>query len=327
MRVRALSQRRVGFTLIELLVVIAIIAVLVALLLPAVQQAREAARRSQCKNNLKQIGLALHNYHETFNVLPYASSAPGSYGTNALIKNTTGWVCLLPNLDHSGLYNQVNMNAAMGLWNNSGGTLAGGGVPASNGLVAGTKVPVFLCPSDPGPQTFTWSGNYGCQTGVPSYKSSYGFSVANAGDPGLGGEWTNENRTTRCAFGMFSNLNFRDITDGLSNTVLISETTLDVQDGVTAMWACSGHVGQGVQFANPPNITINNWYCCSWATPPNANFKPNALGEWGSPGSTHSGGLNVLLGDGAIRFVSQNINVATRQNLAYIADNQNVGEF
>src|SRR4029077_8297303 len=123
MRVRALMQRRIGFTLIELLVVIAIIAVLVALLLPAVQQAREAARRSTCKNNLKQIGLALHNYHETFNVLPYASSAPGSYGTNMLIKDTTGWVGPLPTLDQSILHNQVSATAAMGLWNNSGGTL------------------------------------------------------------------------------------------------------------------------------------------------------------------------------------------------------------
>ena len=323
-----LSSRRVGFTLIELLVVIAIIAVLVALLLPAVQQAREAARRSQCKNNLKQIGLALHNYHDQFNTFPYASSVPGSYGTAALIKNNTGWMMLLPNLDQSALYNSVNFNAATGAWNNSGGTLAGGGVPAVNAAAAGTKIQMLLCPSDNGPQTFTYNGSYGCAAGVPSYKSSYGFSVSIGSDPSPGQEWNNEIRSTRCAFGLFSNMNLRDISDGSSNTVLISETTLDVQDGVTAMWACSGHVGQGVQFANPPSATtINNWYCCTWTTPVNGSFRPGALGEWGSPGSTHPGGLNVLMGDGAVRFVSQNINTVTRQRLGYIQDNQILGEF
>src|SRR5262245_19366070 len=89
--------RRLGFTLIELLVVIAIIAVLVAMLLPAVQQAREAARRSQCKNNLKQIGLALHNYHEQFNILPFAAAAAAYESPN--VKNATGWTQILPNLD------------------------------------------------------------------------------------------------------------------------------------------------------------------------------------------------------------------------------------
>src|SRR5229473_2794748 len=117
----AAARRRIGFTLIELLVVIAIIAVLVALLLPAVQQAREAARRSQCKNNLKQIGIALHNYHDTMNVFPPAliSSGRCSPTTNAVecalyrpVLNTTGFVLLLPYLDQGPMYNAYNFNVA-----------------------------------------------------------------------------------------------------------------------------------------------------------------------------------------------------------------------
>src|SRR5512135_2886366 len=118
---RDLFQRRLrrhGFTLIELLVVIAIIAVLVALLLPAVQQAREAARRSQCKNNLKQIGLALHNYHDIANRFPAAIIGSGRAnaqtapprGVGPTVVNTTGWVAMLPQLDQAPLYNNYNFS-------------------------------------------------------------------------------------------------------------------------------------------------------------------------------------------------------------------------
>ncbi len=320
--------RRLGFTLIELLVVIAIIAVLVALLLPAVQQAREAARRSQCKNNLKQIGLALHNYHDQFNVLPYAAAA-ASY-ESPLVKNNVGWTSILPNLDQAPLYNTINFNVAMGVWNKNGGTIVGGTpLTPTNITASGTKLAVLLCPSDNGPQTVDSGQNggyYGCSPGVPSYKSSYGFSVQYAmrWDTVT---WQQEPRPSRGMFGAYSNCNFRDVSDGLSNTVMISETTLDVYDGTTGVWACAGHVGMGIQFANPPGVTINNWRCCTWASPPNQHFQPNQLGEWGSPGSTHAGGMQVTLGDGSVRFISQNINTTTRQRLGQIADNQTVGDF
>jgi prepilin-type N-terminal cleavage/methylation domain-containing protein len=321
-----------AFTLIELLVVIAIIAILIALLLPAVQQAREAARRTQCKNQLKQIGLALHNYHDTFTLLPYATAAAGHLGTipGAQVKNQTGWVQVLPYIDQAPLFNTINPNTAMGTWNPGGGTLAGGPtILPANAAATGTKIGLLLCPSDDGPQTYPSDGTYGCAPGTPAYRTNYGFSVraGHVSDAGLYNLWVNEPRDARAMFGASSSSNFRDIRDGLSNTVAVSETTLDVYDGVTNSWACTQHVGMGIQFASSPSLTINNWYCCAWASPPNQQFRPGRLGEWGSPGSVHAGGMHVLMGDGAVRFITQNIDLQTQARLGWIADGQTVGEF
>jgi prepilin-type processing-associated H-X9-DG protein len=132
-------------------------------------------------------------------------------------------------------------------------------------------------------------------------------------------------------FGEDSNANFRDVSDGLTNTVMVSETCLDVYDGVTQSWACNQHVGGGIAFAFPPNqpATINQWLCCYWA-PEGQGQRNNIagkLGEWGSPGSVHAGGMHVLLGDGSVRFLSQNINIVIQQNLGRIADGQPLGSF
>ena len=140
----ARSRRRTGFTLIELLVVIAIIAVLIALLLPAVQQAREAARRTQCKNNLKQIGLALHNYESTHSTLPsfysYGAANSGSYSVQAQ---------LLPYMDQASMHNLIDFSLKPQVG------CCPGDVPASLVSIVRTRLPVFLCPSDPGPATFS----------------------------------------------------------------------------------------------------------------------------------------------------------------------------
>ena len=328
------GRRKYAFTLIELLVVIAIIAILIALLLPAVQQAREAARRTQCKNNLKQIGLAMHNYHDVFSTLPYATSAAGHTGlppAGVTVKNATGWIALLPYFDQGPLFNTINHSTAMGVWNPGGGTLAGGAtILPANAAATGTKLTALLCPSDSGPQTYaSGDGTYGCAPGVAAFRTNYGMSVRNgmAWDSGVGQLWTNEPRDARGMFGASSNCNFRDVSDGLSNSVCVSETTLDVYDGVTNSWACAQHVGMGIQFSDPPNININNWYCCAWETPANTHFRPGRLGEWGSPGSVHTGGMHVLMGDGAVRFLSENISSLTRQRLGYISDGQTLGEF
>jgi prepilin-type N-terminal cleavage/methylation domain-containing protein len=325
---RPRRARQTGFTLIELLVVIAIIAVLIALLLPAVQQAREAARRSQCKNNLKQLGLALHNYHDTFNTLPYATANTGqcvaTTGTN--VTNHKGILYLLPYIDQAPLYNQFNFNQATGNRNPSGGVLAGGGSTAgNNGQLATTILPSLICPSDNGNKRSNQgaSATYGCGVALTAL-TSYDFVVSQGNGCTL---WESEGLTTKSAFGLNSHCRITDIKDGSSNSVLMSETTLTVYDGVCPSWACSAHVGMGIQLAAPPNTNINNWYCCSWQSPANTNFQPGRLGEWGSPGSTHVGGMHVLMGDGAVRFISENLAGATRDALGRISDGTIIGEF
>jgi hypothetical protein len=131
-------------------------------------------------------------------------------------------------------------------------------------------------------------------------------------------------------FGEASFCNFRDVSDGLTQTVMLAETTLDVYDGVTQSWACDEHVGGGIAFAFPPNGTgtINQWMCCSWASPPYSSSNiAGRLGEWGSPGSVHAGGMHVALGDGSVRFISQNINLTTQQRLGMLADGNPVGDY
>jgi prepilin-type N-terminal cleavage/methylation domain-containing protein len=321
-----------AFTLIELLVVIAIIAILIALLLPAVQQAREAARRTQCKNNLKQIGLALHNYHDAFGLFPYSVSAAGTDQPIPLVKNASGWVLLLPYIDQAPLYNTINHMAAMGRymgpsWAVNPSPLAMGGPTPANAQAAATKLVVLLCPTDSGRQFYPGhDGWYGCETGVVSYKSTYAFSTsAGYGTP----RWNDLSQYTRCMFGPDGNTTIRDISDGTSNTVAITETTLNVGDGVTGSWGCMQHVGGGVDFATlNGQRRINDWQCCGWTTPPwTYTYPAGTLGEWGTPGSMHTGGCHVTLADGSVRFISENIDAVTRTRLGQIADGNPVGEF
>ncbi|QDT34310.1 DUF1559 family PulG-like putative transporter [Thalassoglobus polymorphus] len=320
-------RKQRGFTLIELLVVIAIIAILVALLLPAVQQAREAARRSQCKNNMKQIGLALHNYHDAAGMFPYATAHASSNAgtpTGTQILNHSGWPMLLPYLDQGPLYNQFEFTWATGIRNQNGGVIVGGEDPNVNTNLNLSKqiLTVLLCPSDDGPQTYaSANASYGCGV-TNSARSSYGFSVARGNGGAL---WAAESRLTRAMFGLNSSSRFRDLKDGTSNTVAVVETTLDVDDGETQSWACSSHVGQGVNLA--ASRGINNFRCCAWRSPPNLQFQPGRNGEWGEPGSLHVGGIQILMGDGSVRFLSENVDSVTRVNLARINDGNVIGEF
>jgi len=168
-----------GFTLVELLVVIAIIGILIALLLPAVQAAREAARRSQCVNNLKQIGLAAQNYHDTHRVFPPAGLNYGALGAVPTvmpnnIMNTSGFVLMLPFLEQQPLYSRYNQNASASdsIYNGAkaGSTIAG--TPTGgNDAIAATQLPAFLCPSDDGQRVMGTGGAYGITTSSTDRKS------------------------------------------------------------------------------------------------------------------------------------------------------------
>ncbi|MBD3672360.1 MAG: DUF1559 domain-containing protein [Planctomycetaceae bacterium] len=332
MPANAIRSRR-GFTLIELLVVIAIIAVLVALLLPAVQQAREAARRSTCKNKLKQIGLALHNYHDTHSVFPFAGSSV-SLGGNATadpIKNTSGLSMLLPFLDQAPLYNNINFNIASGDRDAGTGSVLVSAAGTNDQWVS-EKLDIFLCPSDNASPFYTAADNtYGISTtsannGYYGARSSYGLSIWTAA---WSSSWSTQAKGSKRLFGIDSNSRMRDITDGTSNTVAVAEATLDVDDGDAIKWGYIAHVGVGIDIAASNSRYINDWVCCKWTTPPHdpARRQVGRLGEWGSPGSLHTGGCHVLLGDGAVRFLSENIDNTVRTGLATISGGEVIGEF
>ncbi|MEJ7591262.1 MAG: DUF1559 domain-containing protein [Planctomycetaceae bacterium] len=340
------SRRPLGFTLIELLVVIAIIAILIALLLPAVQQAREAARRTQCKNNLKQIGLAMHNYHDIFNTFPPAyitrfpntvvSGEPGLYSWGAFI---------LPQVEQANLYATLNV----------GNVLLDQNLATAAGLAAlQTPQPNFRCPSDTGPSLNNfkstlagapnWYNRNATSTGtneIPIATSNYvmvagtGFSTTPPATPGT---------TTTPPLGVgFSNskINFRDITDGTSNTLLVGERAWkygQVMGGAATAIGFSASVNvqdnsNGVKTAGLGAIGIA-YNGINWSST-NADHQPRGFS------SVHVGGAQFALCDGSVRFISENIDyTATNPNvdltlwvtstfarLTARADGQVIGEF
>ncbi len=325
---------RRGFTLIELLVVIAIIAILIALLLPAVQQAREAARRSQCQNNFKQFGLALHNYHDVHSVFPYGTAHNPRVFTTAgsIIMNQSGWVHLLPFLDQAPLYAKYDHSAAyrdslFESWSStSSGTVAG--TPAAIAANAGlsrTILQVFACPSDAGQMTYnSASPNYGCGL-AGSQLINYGFSVSGSGTA-PSAIWGNESSATRGLFGENSKSGVRDCRDGTSNTAMVVETTREVHDGTGNYWGCSVYAGNGVNLGT--GVGINYDICCSWDATPNARARMvGKLGSYSLPGSSHVGGCYVLLADGSVRFLGKSVDATIRTGLSRIADGVVLGEF
>ncbi len=332
-----------GFTLIELLVVIAIIAVLIALLLPAVQQAREAARRSQCRNNMKQLGLAIHNYHEVNGTVPVIGGY-GYLGWGLFTK-------ILPQIDQAPLYNLCNFSNRIECTpvnairetvlpilqcpSDAGAVIRSAFSPNSGCLFGGTSTPTNGAGAWFGAAT-SYAGSYGdsynnqTSTGTPepyggdNARTLYGAGGCNSDNLGGAGvtaacpsptarygSGTNLRGMFDFSGGPAPNPRFRDVTDGLSNTILLGHITRDCSGGRN-QWMQS--IGSTWGTSVPININA-----------PCAAGKPNLFSMDGFS-SPHTGGASVCMADGSVRFLSQNISTFTHNALGSKAGGEVNGE-
>jgi prepilin-type N-terminal cleavage/methylation domain-containing protein len=311
---------RSAFTLVELLVVIAIIGILVALLLPAVQAAREAARRMSCRNNLKQIVLALHNYHDSYGALPSVAIPSTRFATD---RATWAWqVTLLPQLEQSPLHDLLSPNSPQSLLE-----------ALSNPVkVAALQEPlsVFRCPSDSGKDL-----------NEDRHLDPSGLDIAVATGNYVGSQGVDNNAPAEGLFYINSFHRFRDIIDGLSNTFAVGErATLPIQGAFkpgAAIWAGATSFPCLVGLPNDCTISMNG----------NASFEiqtgvgmGNILGDGASWGfsSQHPGGAMFAISDGSVKFIADTIesrigsmsNTSTwgaYQKLGSRNDGQVVGDF
>jgi prepilin-type N-terminal cleavage/methylation domain-containing protein/prepilin-type processing-associated H-X9-DG protein len=298
------KQRRRAFTLIELLVVIAIIAILIALLLPAVQQAREAARRTQCKNNLKQIGLALHNYHDAHLVFP-----PGWIGVENNMHDVEGgtgfgWgTMILPMVEQGAIFDQFNFN-----------------VPFTTGLInrgaLQQELTVFRCPSDPGPKMWQQKNedpmdpNPDLPIDLPlaNYIGSFGTQELEDCEGLAAG--------TQCkSDGFFyhnSAIRIKDLKDGTSSTYAVGERQTDVEQEWYSTWVGAAPGGEEAfaRILGVADHVVNH---------PTAHFDDF--------GSRHSGGAHFVMGDGAVRFISESMDLGLYQALGTRNGGEVIDEF
>ena len=303
------NRRSQGFTLIELLVVIAIVAVLISLLLPAVQNAREAARRSQCKNNLKQIGLALHNYHDQFQVFP-----PGWIGIDSATNLPSvdggvsgfGWAALiLPHLDQKALHSQMDFDVSL--------------IDPRNKVALDRVINGYVCPSDVAPGPF-WeimeegSGNpFSPSVILPkaNYVGNFGTEAAEdiCTDP-----------TKQCmgdgAMYHLSSVNIAGFRDGTSSSFFVGERRSNTSNAASPHWHSTwvGVVPEGEEaVARVMGV---------------ADHTPNhASSHLDDFSSAHLGGAHFLMGDGAVRFVTTSTDTDLFKALATIAGGESTGEF
>ncbi|MGI6418498.1 MAG: DUF1559 domain-containing protein [Thermoguttaceae bacterium] len=291
-------SRKLGFTLVELLVVIAIIGILIALLLPAVQAAREAARRSQCSNNLKQVALALHNYHDTFKVFPLG-----------LYPNRMTWALgLYMFLEQGAIYDKYDQSQT---WYSP----ANSGTPTSPVAI---PIATMLCPSDNGPeQRYQPGTRYGAKGNYAPFFGNIDFGAAATNSAGhLDG-----------AFQYRRKVAMRDILDGTSNTMAFGEMlrgTKDQDDGRGAYFY--DYVAGGWIFTREtPNSAVPDGLLTSWCTAernkPELNLPCVAAGtEFPGPNrghaasrSRHPGGVQVALCDGSVRFAAETVGLQVWQ--------------
>ncbi|MSR52502.1 MAG: DUF1559 domain-containing protein [Gemmataceae bacterium] len=329
------TQSRQGFTLIELLVVIAIIAILIGLLLPAVQKVREAANRMKCTNNLKQLGLAAHNYNDTVGALPPAVqmyyAQTGNWGLNSDPNQNFGpnWaVLILPYFEQDNLYRQ-NLGGIQGYFVNGNSSWRN---------IRTTKIPTLICPSDPGSNTpcsqlgGNWMrGNYAANAGAQWWPDSVNGNSVNA-DFGVGGQgpfWIVQTALNTNGATMNS-MTISHIPDGSSNVILFNEvragvdandprgvwawgmpgssvtsSTLGDAETPNARWGCSDDVYWA---PDRPDLGMGNWTpCLTWQA---------------TARSKHSQGVNACFGDGSVRFVRDSVD----RNQWYILNSANDGQ-
>jgi prepilin-type N-terminal cleavage/methylation domain-containing protein len=347
-----------GFTLIELLVVIAIIAILIALLLPAVQQAREAARRTQCKNNLKQIGLALHNFHDVYNRFPPSNimewhtelgrdgiggaTPTAGYPDYTNSPNIGMLPQILPQIEQANLYQQMTTTKGFDDHYMTAGVVGSFKSPGSGWFsnaatftLAQTKMPMFECPSDPqlGRDFVLWQRNIACSNGFVWYgaNSTADDNLKQTSYVGVGGilgsgacnvQWDLNNDgvvdvpNTRDWRGLFSGsrlkLGFRDITRGSSNVLVVGEAT----------------GGKDLNFSWMGASFIPAYWTKVAGDPCNPNpFNQGVSGGGYGFSSYHTGGYQFLLGDGAVKFISENLDKNTYYAISAISNSFVNGEF
>ncbi len=313
-----MSKRHAGFTLIELLVVIAIIAVLIALLLPAVQSAREAARRMQCVNNLKQLGLAQQNFHQVQGTF--------TWGANSSTAQT--WTFpIIPFLEQTTMYNALNQTVSAATFTNS--------------TVALTKLSAFNCPSDPNagaiwisqkPTTIPnrCKGNYMLNWGNSDYEQNMlitdSFAPANLGSFASvvsfrGPFMVNNNKTP-----IVPPFGIRDILDGTSNTMMASEIKIVADfsgksDSRGDIWSEGTKCGYMYTAATGPNSTIPDQLdgtsgCVNPASNPPCFAATGSQREFNAARSFHTGGVNVLFCDGSVKYIKDTVNLANWRALS-----------
>jgi prepilin-type N-terminal cleavage/methylation domain-containing protein len=337
------GQRR-GFTLIELLVVIAIIAVLIALLLPAVQQAREAARRSQCKNNLKQIGLAFHSYHDAAKMFPF-----GYYAVPSGPINAASWgLMLLPYLDQAPLYKRYDFRSPAMYPPQTGHTAA---VLNSNVAVISTPLAVYQCPSTVvTSQTYNVSVPAGAIPGFPAMAWTAANSDYSAAS-GVLGVFANQayanfpggaGGNREGALGSFTTTSTADLRDGTANTIMVGERT-----GGAEIYNLGGQVANLSPLSAAQQTLIRTTNGGGWGDVLNAEHWLSGSQVTGVTGTMaegpcainctnargrgffgfHAGGAHFVMADGAVRFINQNIAQFTFAGLITRRKGENISDF